>query len=58
MGHSNLGDRIGKFFFTVGFICAICIGLFRMCIAGVETLKEKVTTSQEASAAEDTEASN
>ena len=58
MGHSNLGDRIGKFFFTVGFICAICIGLFRMCIAGVETLKEKVSTSQEASAAEDTEASN
>ena len=46
MGHSNLGDRIGKFFFTLGFICAICIGLFRMCIAGVETLKEKVATSQ------------
>lgn len=29
-----------------------------MCIAGVETLKEKVATSQEASAAEDTEASD
>ena len=58
MGFSNLGDRIGKFFFTLGFICAICIGLFRMCVAGVETLKEKVSTSQEASAAEDTEASD
>lgn len=58
MGFSNLGDRIGKFFFTLGLICAICIGLFRMCVAGVETLKEKVTTSQEASASEDTETSD
>jgi len=52
MGLSNLGERIGKFFFTLGFICAICLGLFKMCKVGVETIKEKVTTSQEASAAE------
>lgn len=58
MGLSNLSDRIGKFFFTLGFICALCVGLFKMCKVGVETLKEKVATSQEASAAEDTEASN
>ena len=55
MGLLNLGDRIGKFFFTIGFICAICVGLFKMCKVGVETIKEKVTTSQEASAAEETE---
>ena len=58
MGLSNLGDRIGKFFFTIGFICAICVGLFKMCKVGVETIKEKVTTSQEASAAEETESTD
>lgn len=52
MGLSNLGDRIGKFFFTLGFICGICFGLFKMCKLGVETIKEKVISSQEVSAAE------
>ena len=52
MGLSNLGERIGKFFFTLGFICAICFGLFKMCKVGVETIKEKVTNSQEVSAIE------
>ena len=58
MGISNLGDRIGKFFFTLGFICAICVGVFKMCKVGVETIKERVTTSQEASAAEETESTD
>ena len=52
MGLSNLGERIGKFFFTLGFICAICLGLIIICKVGVETIKEKVTTAQETSAAE------
>ena len=48
----GLSDKIGKFFFTVGFICAICFGLFKMCTVGAEKLKEKVTASKETSAQE------
>lgn len=48
----GLSDKIGKFFFTVGFICAVCFGLFKMCKVGAETIKEKVTAPKETSAQE------
>ncbi|EID83967.1 hypothetical protein MSI_26220 [Treponema sp. JC4] len=54
MNFSNLNERIGKFLFTLGFICGICFGLFKMCKLGVETIKEKVISSQEVSAVEET----
>ena len=53
MGLSNLNERIGKFFLALGALCGICVGLFRMCIASVDMIKEKVTTSQEVPAAEE-----
>ena len=56
MGLSNLNERIGKFFLALGTLCGICVGLFRMCKASVGMIKEKVTTVQEASAAENPEA--
>ena len=53
MGLSNLNQKIGNFFYTLGFLCAICFGLFRMCKVGVEKVKEKVTSSQEAPVTEE-----
>ena len=55
MGLSNLNERIGKFFLALGALCGICVGLFRMCKASVGMIKEKVTTTQEASEAENPE---
>lgn len=56
MGLSNLSERIGKFFLVLGSLCGICVGLFRMCKASVGIIKDKVTASQETSAAENPEA--
>ena len=51
-----LNERIGKFFLALGALCGICVGLFRMCKAGVGMIQEKVATSQEAPAPENPEA--
>ena len=48
----GLSDKIGKFFFTAGFICAVCFGLFKMCKVGAKTIKEKVTAPKETSVQE------